>query len=518
MSSRPSLVMIGLDAAEPRLVERWMDEGILPNLRELKNRGAYGRMKSTVDWLAGSPWPTFYSGRPPSEHGVYHHLLWRQDQMNHCRPDPDWLPLTPFWRKLGDPGCQVVALDIPMVYPPGPFDGIEVSGWATHDRLGPTCASPPSVLQWIDDEFGPPMLTKEGGGVRSERALLDLRDELIESTTRVSDLAKVLMRREAWKLFMVVFGATHRGGHKLWYDEQARPLESPSLESEGRPLQSALREIYISCDKALGNILEGLGQNTAVAVFSLGGMGPNTSRAELVFPEMLKRVIRGSGEPARPASGILDRLRRRIPVEWRSFVRRQLPVSWQDAMTVFWRSGRRDWNKTLAFPLMADSQGYVRINCKGRETGGIVEPGEEFDRLCERITHGLMTFRDADTGEPVVAEIKAPDEVFGPGARRNLLPDLIVRWASTPGCNHKNIVSDSFGSIDWPTPGLNPDGRSGNHLDDGFLFLAGTDASEHLGGGQASILDLAPTALHLLGLPMQPGMVGRSLARDRPAR
>ena len=114
----------------------------------------------------------------------------------------------------------------------------------------------------------------------------------------------------------------------------------------------------------------------------------------------------------------------------------------------------------------------------------------------------------------MVAEIRTPGEVFGPGERRDLLPDLIVRWASTPGCIHRKLVSDSFGSIDWPTPGLNPDGRSGNHLDDGFLFMAGAHASPHLDGGRPSILDLAPTALHLLGLPMRPGMVGRSLVGD----
>ena len=120
--------MIGLDAAEITLVERWMEEGLLPNLRSLRKQGAFGRLKSTADWLVGSPWPSFYTGTPPAEHGMYHYLIWRPEHMVTERPSPDWLPLRPFWRGLGDVGRRVVAVDVPIVYAPEPFDGVELSG------------------------------------------------------------------------------------------------------------------------------------------------------------------------------------------------------------------------------------------------------------------------------------------------------------------------------------------------------------------------------------------------------
>jgi predicted AlkP superfamily phosphohydrolase/phosphomutase len=62
--------LIGLDAAEPRLIEQWTDDGSLPTLRTLRREGAYARLRSTADWLVGSTWPTFYTGRLPAETGT----------------------------------------------------------------------------------------------------------------------------------------------------------------------------------------------------------------------------------------------------------------------------------------------------------------------------------------------------------------------------------------------------------------------------------------------------------------
>ncbi len=133
----PRVLLIGLDAAEPRLVEQWMADGTLPTLRALRERGGYGRLGSSADWLAGSPWLTFYTGTQPGDHGFYHHLGWHADRMQTVRPTPDSLPLTPFWRDLGRHGPRAVVLDVPMTYQPEPFNGVEISGWATHDGLVP---------------------------------------------------------------------------------------------------------------------------------------------------------------------------------------------------------------------------------------------------------------------------------------------------------------------------------------------------------------------------------------------
>ena len=58
-NERAPLLMVGIDAAEITLVSRWIEDGSLPNLRRVRDRGVFMPLKSTADWLGGSPWPSF---------------------------------------------------------------------------------------------------------------------------------------------------------------------------------------------------------------------------------------------------------------------------------------------------------------------------------------------------------------------------------------------------------------------------------------------------------------------------
>jgi predicted AlkP superfamily phosphohydrolase/phosphomutase len=402
-----------------------------------------------------------------------------------------------------------------MTFPPEPFNGVEISGWSTHDRLAPPASYPAALLDWVCREFGPPPLSAEIYGPQRPKLLVQLRDELIRSTERVADLATTLLGREAWDLFMVGFGATHRGGHKLWDLSGTWGGIRPDEQAE---LSHALRDIYIACDTAVGRLLEAVGEGTTIFVFSLHGMGPNTSRADLL-PTMLDRILtreaKSSGRSEQ--SGYLKRLLSLIPPEWRHTVKLRLPLPWQDRLTTLALMGRLDWAAAPAFSLIADIQGYIRINLRGREAAGMVEPGEDCDRLCAEIEEGLSTFTDADTGEPVVESVIRTDQLFTQGRRLNNLPDLLVRWASSPAANHRAIVSPRYGSILWPTPGRNPDGRSGDHLPEGFLLAAGAHIPPDSRIEGAHILHLAPTVCTLLNVPKPAGMCSDTLSAIQPS-
>ena len=506
--------MIGLDAAEPRLIEQWMQEGSLPNLRRLRAQGAYTRLDSPAGWLTGSPWPTFHTGTDPSEHGFYDLLLWRADLMAQIEASPDWLPLVPFWRDLSGRGPRIIALDVPMGYGAKPFHGIEVSGWATHDRLAKPSSHPPEMLSLVRREFGHAPMQRTVLDPQRPASLLEVRDRLIRSTQRCADLAVALMCREPWDLFLWVLGETHRGGHQLW--------GFPGAQEDGHPRDpagclQALKEVYVAADAAIGRALEAAGDGTTCLVFSAHGMGTNNSRAEVVLPKMLSRVLTNSRgpQPSSEQGSVLDQLRRRIPVKWRSRAGNLLPRSWQDRLTAFWRIGHVDWSTKRAFSMYADGTGYLRVNLRGREKAGIVEPGEEYDRLCAQIAEGLCTFMDADTGEPVVERIERADRIFPDGPRRHELPDLIVRWADSPAAAHRAIVSPRYGEIPWPTPGGHPDHRSGHHRDEGFLIAAGERIRPDARIERAHILDLVPTLYALFGASPPAHLSGRVLPITR---
>jgi predicted AlkP superfamily phosphohydrolase/phosphomutase len=485
-----------------------MAAGRMPNLAALKARGAQARLQSTAHWLVGVPWPSFYMSSTAERFGMYHYLVWRPDLMKAERPAPQWMPLEPFWRQLPALGRRVVAVDVPLCYAPKGYGGIEVSGWATHELLQAPGSEPPSLLAEIRREFGDAPFDAESAHQLSAEECLVVRDQCIETARRVGDLGCALMQKNPWDLAMVCFSSTHRSGHLLW---DRTILKGSATEAQLASFDSALCDIYSACDAAIGRLIEQAGAGATVLVFSLHGMGVNNDRTCLL-PEMLTRVLedRRSGDEPQRAPRLIDRLRRWVPDEWRARVKKHLPMTLQDRLTLFWRSGGTDWASTKAFVVFCDLDGYIRINLRGRERDGIVAP-EDYAALCERIAEGLRTFRDADTGVPLVSEIGLAAQIFADGPMRHHLPDMVVRWNTDAASDHRRVVSERYGSIDWPTPGRHPLGRSGNHHRLGFVIAAGPGFA----GGElpvgARVLDLAPTVMDLLGLPQPMGWQGRSL-------
>jgi predicted AlkP superfamily phosphohydrolase/phosphomutase len=499
------LLLIGLDAADADLVEGWTDDGTLPNLAQIRQGGTWGRLSSAARYLTGSPWPTFYTGRPPSDHGIYHDFQWRQERMEFAAPAMDWLPVRPFWRAIeGD--TQAVVHDVPMTPGTEPFPGVEVTGWGSHDKLVPPDSYPPELLDEIRRRYGESPIRTDEYGRASIAHLRELHAELVSLTERSANLACWLLQRP-WNLGIVVFGALHRGGHRFW-DRSSVDGEVP--QALGPWYDSALRELYRAADRAVGELVNAA-SDASVFVFALHGMKVNTARVDFL-DEMLARVLHGP-EATQAKPGLLRRLGEAMPLSLRRALTNSVPQVLKNRIMTRWTTGGMKWDQTPAFTLRADLNGYIRLNVRGREPAGVVEP-EEVDALCARIGAGLRSFRDASTGEPLIEEICRATDVFPSGERMDRLPDLVVRWHGASGATHEAITSPTLGRIARATPGRIPNGRSGNHAPEGFLMArgAGIAAGGRLEPG-ADILDIAPTALRRLGARAGVPLAGKVLTQ-----
>lgn len=502
------VLAIVLDAADPGLIEKWTADGSLPNLKRLRERGAYGRLASAAENLLEAVPYTFVSGRNPASHGAQGYATWQAESMTFRPPGPDWLPLVPFWRSLPSDGPRSIVLDVSNIYPLAPFNGIEIVGWASHDSLQPFGTYPPELAGQIDKKYGSGLLPDEFYGLLSKDEFLKDRDLVFEIAQKFTALCTELMATEKWDFFLAFTQALHHAGHRLW---STANVTDPLTEGEQREMEQSLRQAYIEADKMVGNLVETVGPETTLLVFSLHGMGVNRSRI-WILPEMLRLILEKDIAKS-PANRLLEWLRGLIPARWRHEVKSRLPYAFRRNLTRFWRGGY-DWEKTRAFALLSDTGGWIRVNLKGREAQGIVEP-QDYESILQEISLGLQSFVDEDTGQPVIKDVLRTSRLFS-GGNLHRLPDLIVPWADSPSCEHSAVVSPRFGRVAWPTPGRNPEGRSGNHTPYGFLLACGPDiASGEVSG--ADILDLAPTILNLLGQPIPEEMEGKVIqfpARD----
>jgi predicted AlkP superfamily phosphohydrolase/phosphomutase len=64
------VILIAWDGADWRILDPLLEQGTLPNLRALIERGQKDILRSTVPTHSWSAWPSFLTGVDPVDHGV----------------------------------------------------------------------------------------------------------------------------------------------------------------------------------------------------------------------------------------------------------------------------------------------------------------------------------------------------------------------------------------------------------------------------------------------------------------
>ena len=67
----PQVLAFAVDAAEPTLIRKMIEQGEMPTLKSLLSEGRWTMVKSPADIGSGSVWPSFFTGEGPEVHGAY---------------------------------------------------------------------------------------------------------------------------------------------------------------------------------------------------------------------------------------------------------------------------------------------------------------------------------------------------------------------------------------------------------------------------------------------------------------
>lgn len=495
---RPSrLAMIGLDAAELTFIRE--HAAALPVLTQLFAQAQPRVIGSTASVLAGSVWPTFYTGTMPGEHGIYHHLQWDPARMKLRRVRADWLWAEPFWYELERRGQDVIALDVPMTFPSRLSRGAEIINWGSHDTLSATSAKPAGLKRQILRRFGRHPMGCEIPVNKTADELERIRVNLVAGARRKGELSRWLAESRPWDFFVTIFGETHRGGHILW------PESDGSGDRTVPP--TALLDVYKAVDDAIGHLLDTPAMRDAtVVLFALHGMGPNISQEHFV-PKIVDRLnarfagaatgtapANGDGTPAAtPPAGqrsLMRMLREKLPAGLQNAIARAVPVGVRDYVVNKSVTSGHDWAHTPGLALLADLHGYFRFNLAGREKSGSLAPGgEEHERYREFVREAFASFHVSGTDKPLVRETLFTADAF-PGRRQHLLPDVILSWHVAPQA--RAIESPLLGAI-HSDPGT---GRSGNHRPEGFVAVVQQGLAPFDESRVDHIADLAGAAIN----------------------
>ena len=491
-SATQKIAMLGFDAAELSYIQQHLP--MLPNFKRALSCGRLTQLSSPAQMFPGAVWPTFYTATPPGEHGIHHLMQWDADAMRLRRISGEWLPNEPFWRELERRGLRVIALDVPVAFPPKECAGIEVSSWGAHDQVSLFTAYPRELKTEILRRFGehPMGIEVPVDKLLSER--MQVRKNLVSGVALKGEMTRWLLTSRPWDFFIAVFGEPHRGGHILWPDGPDGESSIPA---------SALLDVYRALDEALGSILAAINlAETTVIIFALHGMGANLSQEHFVTPLMdrvnakfgeLEPGLFPAGRPPRQRSAI-RLLRENVPPWLQSKIANLVPQYVRDAVVDRQFTSGRDWPHTPGLALRADNNGYLRFNLAGRERQGMLERGSSsLARYSDLVRESFSSLRTAD-GAPVVGDVISSENF--PGKRTNFLPDLIVTWNGLePASRVESTLGTLVAELDT--------GRGGNHRGVGFQIVLrpGSEQGGHeqLSEPPLAITELGPRVLRAFG-------------------
>ena len=506
--------IVGLDGATLDLIEPWANQGKLPHLKRMMQTGVWGVLRSTVPPTSPVAWTSFMTGKNPGKHSVFG---FREYDPAGYEESPSFvnsrsIQAETIWEILSRHGKRVGSVYVPLTYPPTQVDGIMVSGF-----LAPRSSAPFTHPPELQDEVRETDLWIEymrENRASSDPGLLDksqwLRTfrRLFEATR---DITLRLLDRDAYDVFMILLPFTDGVSHYFWDDIDP---DHPDYSEEGaQQYGSAILEFYQRCDRLLGEVWDRADEETLLLVVSDHGQG---RRCEYYVrfnnwlreqgwltphkesPNPVTRLLKQMGidnlriRRAMERLGVMHHFREVLP-KIPPAVKQQLPRTAATLVDV-------DWSLTQAYYVSLGNYPWhgICINTSGAKRCGIVHPGQQYDRLRQDIADRIEGIVDPQTGKQMVSRLYMREELYA-GPHTNRAPDIVFsthsQYRGTPAMGPEFITR--MGPTKW----------SGTHRIDGVWLATGPGlrSGERL---RADLIDIAPTVLAYLGLPILEDMDG----------
>lgn len=267
-----------------------------------------------------------------------------------------------------------------------------------------------------------------------------------------AEAAYHLLKKYDWSLF---FMHAHCPDHA--YHAFINKLE-PSVcrdKDELAKYQQAEAQFHQSLDRMIGRILEAADEETLVIITSDHGAVPTENRFEPDYqPFSVAKLLEEAG----------------------------LTVYKEDPQT-----GERviDWEKTRA---VAQRSVYIYVNLKGRDPQGVVEPGEEYEKVCDEIINVLYDYTDPKTGKKPIAFALKREDARMLGLYGDMVGDVIYGIRAEFSGEHGRQL---------------PTGEFGMGSMKGLLIMSGPNIKKnYVLTRTVWLTDIVPTICYLMDLPV----------------
>ena len=478
MSSKT--LLIGLDGATFTVLDPFMAQGLMPNLKALVDGGVQAELRTIVPALTPPAWTSLMTGRRPGHHGIF-------DFFQKSSADSEKIEFSTskdvrtktVWRMVNENDMSVTVLNFPLMFPAPETNGYVVAGWIPWRQLRLGCypsnlydqmkALPGFNVRELAMDMALEAKATEGAAEEEYAAWIELHTRREQQWLKV---ASYLMETDPSDLVAVLFDGPDKIGHLLWrFIDPAYWPENPT-EEESR-IRDMCFNYFRKLDEAIGQLVALAGPEATVLLASDHGFGATTEVLHI------NKWLSDHGY-----------------------------LTWVDNLSIDTSGGTLgmghlsrhihwfDWSKTLAYASTPTSNGIHIVKAENPGEPGV--PASEYEAFRAKLVAELRAFTDPKTGEPVVVEIHTKDEAFD-GTAQDLAPDL------TLVLRDGGLVS----ILPAETP-LRPRPKpEGTHRPLGIFIGKGPGLRAGHSAAEMSILDISPIMLYSLGLAVPSDLEGR---------
>ncbi|UCC94705.1 MAG: alkaline phosphatase family protein, partial [Candidatus Omnitrophota bacterium] len=510
MSSKPRVIVIGLDGATFKIIAPLVKKGRLPNFKRLMQEASFGPLQSTIPPITPCAWISFATGKDPSKHGLYDFKHHEGDPENKKAVNSTFVKAKSLWELLSEARKRCIVIYVPCTYPPEEINGILISRILAPSNKN--CTYPKSLYytlrkrgfieedeskifeQHADDADKrgqvkdlakrPIKLSKEQ--IRKTKEHIEkmhnaARDKIFKKIEKdISKgliLAKELLKKEDWDFFMVVFMAADNAGHGFWYN------------------QTKVRIVYEKLDRAVGELFDLAGKDTITFIMSDHGFTSIPYACNINEWLFQKGLLFKKFEPIHQESrkelkAVLKKIR--IGTLGRN----------QNKFTKFHCRLKTDYARSKVYLQSRTSYG-LRINLAGRENKGVVRR-QDYEPLREYLIKELKKMRDPTTGKRIFSHILKKEDIYSVSPFSIApAPDIFLLAKDTrfilegKVAEGTKIFAKTFKNY-------------GFHCSKGIFFAHGNNIKA-TSLKSVKITDLTPTILHILNVPLPEDLDGRVL-------
>lgn len=486
---RIKALIIGLDGATFDILDPLIRNGRMPVLEKLMQNGAHGILKSTLPTNSFTAWASFMTGKNPGKHGIYDfRKSFKKDFYKKIVVTSKVLNEETMFQTFSRHKLKVGAFNVPLTYPPYEINGFMISGIVV-PKTSREIFYPQHLYEEVTSRFGKYIANVSWNFYKNR--IDDLVADISSMTEQRKEITLYLMKNYEPEVLAVVFVGPDRIQHPLL--KYLFPFEDMPKELPDKSSLKNILDYYSLLDRCIGEIISEAGPNTNI--FILSDHGFHLALKQFKVNPFLEKI--GMLRFSKGKASIYNTLKK-ADIPYIRKIRRALFPHSGKYLKTFSASSAIDWTQTKAYSTLDIEQG-ISINLRGREPHGIVEPGEEFHAIRNHIKNRLLELTDPEKNQKVIKHVFFQEELFK-GRYLSEAPDIVIEPSEYFYLGREK--EKNLAELEW---------ASGDHNRDGILIASGKDIVSGIETSGQKIIDLAPTILYSLSLPIPEDMDGRVL-------